>query len=144
LKKKRKIHTYYHILFLKNFLCNNSDKILLKYVGIQNIFNNTNIYRKKLIDIDINNSFKDNVDIIEHKISFNKKIFTFNNYFFSMTKIDISDKEDIINKIIESLSDLFNLEIPLLPITYQVIYQNIINLLMDENYYCQIDVNENL
>jgi hypothetical protein len=61
-----------------------------------------------------------------------------------MTKIDISDKEDIINKIIESLSDLLNLEIPLLPITYQVIYQNIINLLVDENYYCQIDVNENL
>ena len=61
-----------------------------------------------------------------------------------MTKIDISDKEDIINKIIESLSDLLNLEKPLLPITYQVIYQNIINLLVDDNYYCQIDVNENL
>ena len=61
-----------------------------------------------------------------------------------MTKIDISDKEDFINKIIESLSDLLNLEIPLLPIAYQVIYQNIINLLMDGNYYCQIDVNENL
>jgi hypothetical protein len=122
----------------------NISKILLKYVGIQNIFDNTNIYTKKLIDIDINNSINDNVDIIEHKISFNKKIFTFNNYFFSMAKIDISDKDSSNNKIIESLSNLLNLEIPLLPITYQVIYQNIINLLVDENYYCQIDVNENL
>jgi hypothetical protein len=59
-----------------------------------------------------------------------------------MAKIDISDKESSNNKIIESLSNLLNLEIPLLPITYQVIYQNIINLLVDENYYCHIDVSD--
>ena len=118
----------------------NISKALLKLVNLENIFDNTNIYIKKIKNIDINNSIND-IDIIEHKISFNKNIFTFNNYFFSMAIIDL-DKNKSNNKISESLSNLLSLETPLLPITYQVIYQNIINLTLDENYICHIDISD--
>ena len=118
----------------------NISKALLKLVNLENIFDNTNIYIKKIKNIDINNSIND-IDIIEHKISFNKNIFTFNNYFFSMAIIDL-DKNKSNNKISESLSNLLTLETPLLPITYQVIYQNIINLTLDENYICHIDISD--
>ena len=118
----------------------NISKDLLKLVNLENIFDNTNIYIKNIKNIDINNSIND-IDIIEHKISFNKNIFTFNNHFFSMATIDL-DKNKSNNKIYESLSNLLILETPLLPITYQVIYQNIINLTLDENYFCHIDISE--
>ena len=118
----------------------NISKALLKLVNLENIFDNTNIYIKKIKNIDINNSIND-IDIIEHKISFNKNIFTFNNYFFSMAIVDL-DKNKSNNKISESLSNLLSLETPLLPITYQVIYQNIINLTLDENYICHIDISD--
>lgn len=118
----------------------NISKALLKLVNLENIFDNTNIYIKKIKNIDINNSIND-IDIIEHKISFNKNIFTFNNYFFSMAIVDL-DKNKSNNKISESLSNLLTLETPLLPITYQVIYQNIINLTLDENYICHIDISD--
>ena len=118
----------------------NISKDLLKLVSLENIFDNTNIYIKNIKNIDINNSNND-INIIEHKISFNKNIFTFNNHFFSMATIDL-DKNKSNNKIYESLSNLLILETPLLPITYQVIYQNIININLDENYFCHIDISE--
>ena len=120
----------------------NISKTLLKYVGLQNIFDNTTTFIKKLVNIDINSSINSNINIIEHKISFNKNIFTFNNYFFSMAKIDTNNKMNNNNNLYESLSNLLVLEIPFLPITYQVIYQNIINLILDENYCCHVDISD--
>ena len=120
----------------------NISLILLKLADIVNIFDNTNLYTKQIKNIDINSSITDiNNNTKETKISFNKNIFNFNNYFFSLANIDTSN---IISnyKLSESLSNLLNLEISFLPITYQIIYQNIINLTLDENYGCHIEVSE--
>ena len=122
----------------------NISKILIKIADIANIFDNTNLYSNKIKNIDINNSVndddKDN-NTRENKISFNKNIFNFNNYYFSIANINKSDIKSNYN-ISELLSNLVNRETPFLPITYQVIYQNIINLTLDENYVCQIEISE--
>ena len=121
----------------------NISKILLKIADIVNIFDNTNLYSNKIKNIDINNSVNDDNDnnTKENKISFNKNIFNFNNYYFSIANINTSDIQNNYN-IPELLSNLLNMETPFLPITYQVIYQNIINLTLDENYVCHIEISE--
>ena len=109
--------------------------------NIDNTFDNSKLELKNLKNIDINNSINDiNID---SKISFNKQIFTFNNYYFSIMDINLSEK-NIDNKISENLSLIFTKETYLLPITYQVLYQNIINCSVDENYIPQIDISEKL
>ena len=122
----------------------NISKILLKITDIVNIFDNSNLYSNKIKNIDINNSVNDDEDnnnTKENKISFNKNIFNFNNYYFSIANINTSDIQNNYN-IPELLSNLLNMETPFLPITYQVIYQNIINLTLDENYVCHIEISE--
>ena len=120
----------------------NISNILLKLTNLVNIFDNTKLYGNNIKNIVKKKSTSDEIGI-EHKISFNENIFTFNNYYFSMANINV---ENINNnyKLVEALSNLLNLETPFLPITYQVIYQNIINLTLDENYICHIDINATL
>ena len=117
----------------------NISKILLKLGNLVNIFDNSQLYINKIKNIDLNNSINDENDI-DHKISFNKNIFTFNNYYFSLANINTNIYKNI--NLSESLSNLLNIETPFLPITYQVIYQNIINLTLDENYICHVDISE--
>ena len=116
---------------------------LLKLVNLVNIFDNSKVFTKNLKNIDINlsGSIHESHNNKEIKLSFNKNIFTFNNYYFSLANIDTSKIQQNRN-IPEILSNLLNFEIPFLPITYQVIYQNIINLTLDENYTCHIDLTD--
>ena len=118
----------------------NISPILLQLSNLVNIFDNSKFYACKIKNIDMNKASSDEIDI--GKICFNKNIFTFNNYYFSMANINTANINNNYN-ILENLSKLLIKEIPFLPITYQVIYQNIINLTLDENYKCQIDISDN-
>ena len=142
-EQKEEILLLFNILI---FVVQNKDtnisRILLKLANINNTFDNTEKEIKNLINIDINNPIND-INNLDSKISFNKDIFTFNNYYFSILNINLPGK-NIDNKISEYLSLIFTKEIYLLPITYQVLYQNIINCSVDENYKPQIDISEKL
>ena len=117
----------------------NISKILLQLTDLVNIFDNSNLYINKIKNIDVNILKEE--DDTNCKLSFNKKIYVFNNYYFSMANIDTSKIENN-NKILELLSNLLILDTHFLPITYQILYQNIINLSLDEKYNCHIDVSE--
>jgi len=80
---------------------------------------------------------------LDSKISFTKDIFTFNNYYFSVLDIIINE-DNVNNNLSENLSFMLNKEIYLLPITYQILYQNIINFSVDENYKPIINVSDKL
>ena len=141
LQKEEILLLFNILIFVVQNKDTNISKILLKLANIDNTFDNSKLELKNLKNIDINNSINDiNID---SKISFNKQIFTFNNYYFSIMDINLSEK-NIDNKISENLSLIFTKETYLLPITYQVLYQNIINCSVDENYIPQIDISEKL
>ena len=120
----------------------NISKILLKVANTDNVFDNSKYSLKSLKNIDINNSINE-INNSDYKISFNKDIFTFNNYYFSILDIDLPEK-NIVNKIPDMLSSILTKEIYLLPITYKIFYQNIINSSLDENYKPLIEINEKL
>ena len=131
------------LLFVVQNKETNISKILLKMAKIDNVFDNSRLNSKNIKNIDMNSSNSDEINYQDNnKIYFNKKMFTFNNYYFSMSNIDLSDNKNNC-QILESLSNLLILETPLLSITYQIIYQNIINLSLDENYNCLVDINDN-
>ena len=120
----------------------NISKILLKVANTDNIFDNSKYSLKSLKNIDINNSINE-INNSDYKISFNKDIFTFNNYYFSILNIDLPEK-NIDNKIPDELSSMLTKEIYLLPITYKIFYQNIINSSLDENYKPLIEITDKL
>ena len=131
------------LLFVVQNKETNISKILLKMAKIDNVFDNSRLNSKNIKNIDMNSSNSDEINYQDSiKIYFNKQMFTFNNYYFSMSNIDLSDNKNNC-QILESLSNLLILETPLLSITYQIIYQNIVNLSLDENYNCLVDINDN-
>ena len=118
-------------------------KILLKLANIDNVFDNSRLNSKNIKNIDMNSSNSDEINFQDNnKVYFNKKMFTFNNYYFSMSNINLNENKNNC-QILESLSNLLILETPLLSITYQIIYQNIVNLSLDENYNCLVDISDN-
>ena len=119
----------------------NISKILLKLADIDNIYENSKL-ELKIKNIDINNSLNE-VNKLERKISFIKDIFTFNNYYFSILKIDLPE-DKINNKITEPMSFMLTKDIYLLPITYKILYQNIINCSVDENYKPLIEITDKI
>ena len=137
------------ILLLLNILIfvvqnkeSNISKVLLKVSKIDNIFDNKKNYLKNIKNIDINNLVNE-INNSETKISFNKNIFTFNNYYFSILDIDFS-KNNFENNVAECLSSVLIKEIYLLPITYQILYENIINSSVNEDYKPIIEISDKL
>ena len=131
------------LLFVVQNKETNISKILLKLANIDNVFDNSRLNSKNIKNIDMNSSKSDEINFQENnKILFNKKMFTFNNYYFSMSNINLNENKNNC-QILESLSKLLILETPLLSITYQIIYQNIVNLSLDENYNCLVDISDN-
>ena len=130
------------LLFVVQNKETNISKILLKLANIDNVFDNSRLNSKNIKNIDMNSSNSDEINYQANKIYFDKKMFTFNNYYFSISNINLSNNKNS-GQILESLSNLLILETPLLSITYQVIYQNIINLSLDQNYNCLVDVSDN-
>ena len=120
----------------------NLSKILLKLANIYNVFENNKFELKNFKNIDINNPINE-INKLDSKISFTKDIFTFNNYYFSVLDIIINE-DNANNNLSENLSFMLNKEIYLLPITYQILYQNIINFSVDENYKLLINVSDKL
>ena len=120
----------------------NISKILLKLANIKNVFENNKFEKKNFKNIDINNPINE-INKLDLKISFTKDIFTFNNYYFSVLDIIINE-DNANNNLSENLSFMLNKEIYLLPITYQILYQNIINFSVDENYKPLINVSDKL
>ena len=120
----------------------NISKILLKLANIYNVFENNKFELKNFKNIDINNPINE-INKLDSKISFTKDIFTFNNYYFSVLDIIINEG-NANNNLSENLSFMLNKEIYLLPITYQILYQNIINFSVDENYKPLINVSDKL
>ena len=120
----------------------NISKILLKLGNIYNVFENNKFELKNFKNIDINSPINEIIRL-DSKISFTKDIFTFNNYYFSVIDI-IKNEDNVNNNLSEILSFMLNKEIYLLPITYQILYQNIINFSVDENYKPLIDVSDKL
>jgi len=120
----------------------NISKILLKLGNIYNVFENNKFELKNFKNIDINNPINEIIRL-DSKISFTKDIFTFNNYYFSVIDI-IKNEDNVNNNLSEILSFMLNKEIYLLPITYQILYQNIINFSVDENYKPIIYVSDKL
>ena len=120
----------------------NISKILLKLANIYNVFENNKFEIKNFKNIDINNPINE-INKLDSKISFTKDIFTFNNYYFSVLDIIINE-DNANNNLSENLSFMLNKEIYLLPITYQILYQNIINFSVDENYKLLINVSDKL
>ena len=122
----------------------NIDNILLKIANINyNFYNNQSnaIDNKKDVNDNLNNNKIDYLD--NDKICFNKKIFTFDNSFFSNSKINANENKRN-SQLLESLSNLLIIETPFLPITYQIIYQNIINMSIDSNYNYLVDISEQI
>ena len=120
----------------------NISKILLKIANTDNVFDNSKLNLKNFKNIDINNSINE-INNLDNKISFNKDIFTFNNYYLSILDIDLPEK-NIDNRIPDELSSMLTKEIYLLPITYKIFYQNIINSSLDENYRPLIQITDKL
>ena len=120
----------------------NISKILLKLANIYNVFENNKFEIKNFKNIDINNPINE-INKLDSKISFTKDIFTFNNYYFSVLDIIINE-DNANNNLSENLSFMLNKDIYLLPITYQILYQNIINFSVDENYKPLINVSDKL
>ena len=121
---------------------NNISKILLKSANLYNVFENSKFELKNFKNIDINNSINE-ISKFDSKISFTKHIFTFNNYYFSILDMILPEEKDT-NNISETLSLMLTKDIYLLPITYQVLYQNIINFSVDENYKPLIEISDKL
>ena len=115
----------------------NISRILLNLSGLNNVFEKTQSNIKNFKNIDINNSINE-INKLDSKISFTKDIFTFNNYYFSILEIPFQDNKK--NNIIESISVMLTKDIYMLPITYKILYQNIINLSVDENYKSSIEI----
>ena len=120
----------------------NISKILLKLTNLENVFENNQINTQNLKNIDINNPLNE-INNIDSKISFNRDIFTFNNYYFSILDINLSEKK-IDNKFPEELSIMLIKEIYFLPISFQIFYQNIINCSVNQNYTPIIDISDKL
>lgn len=121
----------------------NIDNFLLKITNFNNNFDSIQsnpINDKKVVEENSNNNKINNMD--NGKICFNKKIFTFDNSFFPNSKTNLNKNKNN-NQLLESLSNLLNLETPFLPITYQIIYQNIINMSLDPKYKIQLDISDN-
>ena len=141
--QKEEILLLFNILI---FVVQNKDtnisKILLKLANFDNTFDNSKLEIKDVKNININNPINE-LKRSDSKISFNKDIFTFNNDYFSIMDINLPEI-NIDNKISENLSLILTKEIYLLPITYQVLYYNILNCSVDENYKPQIDISEKL
>ena len=130
------------LLFIVQNKETNISKILLKLTNIDNLFENSRLNSKNIKNIDMNSSNSDEINYQDNnKIYFDKKMFTFNNYYFSMSNINLSNSKNNC-QILDLLSNLLILETPFLSITYQIIYQNIINLSLDENYKCLVDVSD--
>ena len=117
----------------------NISKILLNLSGLNNVFEKSQSNIKNFKNIDINNSINE-INKLDSKISFTKDIFTFNNYYFSILEIPFQDNKK--NNIIESISVMLTKDIYMLPITYKILYQNIINLSVDENYKSSIEISD--
>ena len=120
----------------------NISKILLKLTNLENVFENNQINTQNLKNIDINNPINE-INNIDSKISFIKDIFTFNNYYFSILDINLSEKK-VDNKFPEELSIMLIKEIYFLPISFQIFYQNIINCSVNQNYTPIIDISDKL
>ena len=143
LRKEEILLLFNILLFVVQNKETNISKILLKMAKIDNVFDNSRLNSKNIKNIDMNSSNSDEINYQDNnKIYFNKKMFTFNNYYFSMSYINLSENKNDC-QILESLSNLLILETPLLSITYQIIYQNIVNLSLDENYNCLVDISDN-
>ena len=120
----------------------NISNILLKITNINNNFdsNQSNAFNdKKDVEDNLNNNKINNMD--NDKMCFNQLIFNFDNSFFSNSKIKVNENKNN-SQLLESLSNLLILETPFLPITYQIIYQNIINISLDSNYNYKLDISD--
>ena len=120
----------------------NISNILLKITNINNNFdsNQSNAFNdKKDVEDNLNSNKINNMD--NDKMCFNQLIFNFDNSFFSNSKIKVNENKNN-SQLLESLSNLLILETPFLPITYQIIYQNIINISLDSNYNYKLDISD--
>ena len=120
----------------------NINNILLKITNINNNFDSSqsnDFNDKKDVEDNLNNNKINNMD--NDKMCFNQLIFNFDNSFFSNSKIKVNENKNNI-QLLESLSNLLILETPFLPITYQIIYQNIINISLDSNYSYKLDISD--
>ena len=118
----------------------NISKELLKYAGLENI--QEKILARSTIGFDYNNNGK----IVNNNIYFDKKFinkslkiqpyfdknnFHFNNEFFKFNKIKSSNLNDSL--LVEKLTSIFLNNIPLMPLTFQLICHNINNLCLGWN-----------
>lgn len=120
----------------------NISNILLKITNFNNNFdsNQSNVINdKKDVNDNLSNNKINNMN--NDKICFCQKIYTFDNSFFLNSKIKVEENKNN-SQLLESLSNLLILETPLLPITYQIIYQNIINISLDSNYNYKLNISE--
>ena len=140
-KKEETLLLFNILLFVVQSQETKISNILLKITNLTNIFESIketikNIGNKNIL---INSINQEN----PNKISLSKNFFCFDNQFFSLlNNINSPNTKTSNTKLLEQLSHLLNLEIPLWPITYELIYQNIINLSLDENYICRIDITD--
>ena len=141
-QKEETLLLFNTLLFVVQNIETNISNYLLKITKLTNIFDNINITTKNIgnKDIIINSIIPESNNKIS--ILFDKNSFTFDNKFFtSLNNINNSLNIQTYNSgLLEQLSHLLNLETPLWPITYELIYQNIINLSLDENYICNFDI----
>ena len=120
----------------------NISNILLKITNFNNNFdsNQSNVINdKKDVNDNLSNNKINNMN--NDKMCFCQKIYTFDNSFFLNSKIKVEENKNN-SQLLESLSNLLILETPLLPITYQIIYQNIINISLDSNYNYKLNISE--
>ena len=139
------------LVFIVQYEDTKINKNLLKITGIENIFTK-NVLNPQFKNIVKNMNFdkntkRDNENIannnFEAKLCFNKNNFNFSYNFFSCL-----DNKKILNDhylfLPELLSKIFLLKIPLLPITYELLYLNIINLLFDHNFKLNIKIDKSI
>ena len=138
-KKEETLLLFNILIFIVQNKEINISRILLNLAGLNNVFENTQLNAKTFKNIDINNSINE-INKLDSKISFTKDIFTFNNYYFSI--LDFAFQVDKKNNILESISIMLTKDIYLLPITYQILYQNIINLSVAENYKISTEISD--
>ena len=138
-KKEETLLLFNILIFIVQNKEINISRILLNLAGLNNVFEKTQLNAKTFKNIDINNSINE-INKLDSKISFTKDIFTFNNYYFSI--LDFAFQVDKKNNILESISIMLTKDIYLLPITYQILYQNIINLSVAENYKISTEISD--
>ena len=131
-KKEETLLLFNILLFVVLNKETNISKNLLKRINLINMFDS--------INPNINNLGQNINNISNTSISLNKNIFIFDNNFFTSLN-DINDYPNVKNNniLLEQLSNLLILDTPFWPITYLIIYQNIINLSLDSNYICYTD-----